>query len=140
MNIDIIIIILFLILLFLSRTEEFSNTHKVYVKISKTPEEIKKGLMFRKNKLPKDHGMLFDMGFNGIHSFWMVNTYIPLDMIFLDKNYKIVGFIKNRKPLDERSMNIGKKSYHVLEMNGGWIENNDVKVNDMIEIIEKNFS
>jgi uncharacterized membrane protein (UPF0127 family) len=37
-------------------------------------------------------------------------------------------------------MNIGKKSYYVLEMNGGWIENNNVKVNDKIEIIEKNLS
>lgn len=123
----IIIILLLIILLLINRQHFFSNTFTIRAKISKTPKDIIRGLMYRKNPLAKDNGMLFVMG-KGIHSFWMKNTYIPLDMIFLDDKYNVVGYIKNRKPLDMIPMNIGKESYYVLEMNGGWVDRNDIKI------------
>ena len=109
------------------------TTHKIYGKIANTPEKIIKGLMFRKHKLKKNEGLLFDMGTNKIHSFWMKNTYIPLDVIFLNSKLRVVGFVKNTTPHSLESVSINKKSFYVLEVNGGFIEKNKIKVNDYVD-------
>lgn len=116
--------------------EKFTNKYQVKAKISRTPNEIRKGLMFIKNKLSENHGMLFKMKTKSIHSFWMKNTYIPLDMIFINKDGKVVGFKKNRKPLSLKSSSIGKPSDYVLEMNGGWSDKVGLKIGDTILINE----
>ena len=132
------IIILFTLFNKKSSTEKFTNKYNVKAKISETPNEIRKGLMFIKNKLPENHGMLFKMKRKSIHSFWMKNTYIPLDMIFINKDGKVIGFKKNRKPLSLKSSSIGKPSDYVLEMNGGWVDKVGLKEGDTILINEIN--
>lgn len=92
---------------------------EVTVEIARTPRQIQRGLMYREH-MPPDHGMLFLMREERIHSFWMRNTLIPLDMIFIDKGMNVVGIVENAEPLTETLRKVGKPSSYVLEVNGGW--------------------
>jgi hypothetical protein len=91
----------------------------VTVDIARTPDQIQRGLMYRRD-LPADHGMLFLMGEERIQSFWMRNTYIPLDMIFIGKDMLVAGVVENTTPLTDDSRKVDKPSYYVLEVNAGW--------------------
>ncbi len=93
----------------------------VSVEVVRTPRKIQLGLMYR-NHMPPDHGMLFLMGEERVHSFWMRNTLIPLDMIFIGRDMRVVGVVANAEPLTDTSRSVGKPSYYVLEVNGGWAE------------------
>ena len=131
-----IILIFIILFLFLknNRKEHFINA-----RIAKTNQEIQQGLMFIKEPLPENEGMIFLMPYRSNHSFWMKNTYISLDIIFIDKTkkdnyFKIIGYHKNRKPLEKISMGIGKPTDYVLEMNGGWLDKNKIKKGDIIKI------
>ena len=77
-----------------------------------------KGLMFQRKPMNNNYGMLFDMKYK-VNSMWMKNTFIPLDVIFLDKNMKIIGFKENNQPHSLKSIMINKPSKYVLEMNAG---------------------
>ena len=66
------------------------------------------------------------------HSMWMKNTYIPLDIIFLDENMKIVGFKENNLPHSLKQISINKPSRYVLEMNAGSVKDNNLKINDKL--------
>ena len=95
-----------------------------------------KGLMFVKKPLYSRQGMLFDMHPEStIHSMWMKNTYIPLDVIFLDENMKIIGYKENNQPHSLRKIKINKPSRYVLEMNGGNINKYNLKKGDKIYFI-----
>ena len=111
--------------------------HQFEGEISKTPEQIEKGLMFRKEKLGDKRGMLFLMKRN-THSFWMKNTYIPLDVIFLDSDMRVVGFVENTTPLSLKSISINDMSNNILEVDGGTVNKYDIKKRDKIVFKEKN--
>ena len=96
------------------------------------PEDLKKGLMFIKS-LPNCDGMLFDFGRMKHNSLWMKNTYIPLDAVFLDNNYKIVGFVKDMKPHSLYSNKIDKESRYIVEINSGEIDSNNLQIGDKLE-------
>ena len=101
--------------------------------IARTPEEISRGLMFRK-RLKKNEGMLFKMGVKRKHSFWMKNTYIPLDIIYLSKNSKILDYVENTKPLSlKRIEGVGE---NILEVKSGFIKKNKLKKGDKIKFKE----
>lgn len=91
----------------------------VTVEVVRTPRQIQRGLMFREH-LPADHGMLFLMREERVHSFWMRNTLIPLDMIFIGKDMTVAGVVANARPLTENSRRVDEPSYYVLEVNAGW--------------------
>jgi hypothetical protein len=93
---------------------------KVTVEVVRSPALLEKGLMYRRN-LPPDHGMLFLMGEEDVHHFWMKNTLIPLDIVFIGRDLTVVGTIASAKPLDLSSRGVGKPSLYVLEVNGGWM-------------------
>lgn len=131
------IFLLLLLLYFVYGYMRTPNVHKIYGKIAKTPEELEDGLMYRKNKLKKDEGMLFQFE-TKINSMWMKNTYIPLDIIFLDKNMKILGYVIDTEPLSEKPLSIDKPSTYVLEMNGNSVFELDMKIGDTILFIDKN--
>ena len=95
-----------------------------------------KGLMFVKKQLYSRQGMLFDMHPQPIiHSMWMKNTYIPLDVIFLDENMKIIGYKENNQPHSLNKIKINKPSRYVLEMNGGSVYKYNLKKGDKIYFI-----
>ena len=91
----------------------------VAVEIVSTPHAIHRGLMFR-DHLPRDAGMLFVMGADDEWAFYMLNTRIPLDMIFITRDLIVAGVISNAEPCTETLRNVGKVSRYVLEVNGGW--------------------
>ena len=70
--------------------------------------------------LDKEEIGVFDMGYYDNHSMWMQDTLIPLDILFLDSKYKVIGFIENAEPLSEKSLFINKHSYYVIETNAGF--------------------
>jgi len=98
----------------------------VTVEVVATEAKIEKGLMYRQH-MPLDNGMLFMMGFEKDWNFWMRNTLIPLDMIFIQRDMVVAGIVENAEPLTEEPLrHVGKPSLYVLEVNGGWAAKNGV--------------
>jgi hypothetical protein len=91
----------------------------VDVEVVSTPAKIGQGLMYRQH-LPPDTGMLFLMGYENDWQFYMRNTLIPLDMIFIKKDMTIAGIVENAEPRTETLRQVGVPSLYVLEVNGGW--------------------
>lgn len=91
----------------------------VNVEIVSTPAKIGQGLMYRQH-LPPDDGMLFLMGYENDWQFYMRNTLIPLDMIFIKKDMTVAGIVENAEPRTETLRQVGVPSLYVLEVNGGW--------------------
>ena len=98
---------------------------EVKVEVVATEAKIQKGLMFRRH-LPLDAGMLFLMGTEREWPFWMRNTLIPLDMLFIASDMKVAGIVERAEPLTEDLRTVGKPSSYVLEVNGGWSKKNAV--------------
>ncbi|HEY1558987.1 MAG TPA: DUF192 domain-containing protein, partial [Kofleriaceae bacterium] len=91
----------------------------VTVEIVATEAKIERGLMYREN-LPPDAGMLFLMGKEWDWNFWMRNTLIPLDIIFITKGMAVAGVAADAKPLDDSLLGVKAPSLYVLEVNAGW--------------------
>ncbi len=103
-----------------------SGEAAVTVEVVATEAKIEKGLMYRQH-MPLDAGMLFMMGFEKDWNFWMRNTLIPLDMIFIQRDLTVAGIVENAEPLTEEPLrHVGKPSLYVLEVNGGWSAKNGV--------------
>jgi len=88
------------------------------VEIADTPAKRSTGLMFR-DVLPVDWGMLFVFDEPKDHHFWMVNTQIPLDLIFIDENFKVVGISADAQPHNAQLLSVGVPSSYLLEVNAG---------------------
>ncbi len=87
--------------------------------LAQSEADTTRGLMYRRH-LPSERGMLFQMREREVHAFWMHNTCIPLDMLFLDDDGLIVGIAENVPTLNEEPRSVGCPSSWVLEMNAGW--------------------
>jgi uncharacterized protein len=95
-----------------------SGVHAFSVELATNDEERERGLMFRK-ELPEGHGMLFDFQQDQPVSFWMHNTYISLDMIFIRGDGRILRIEENATPLSDRLIASGGPVRGVLEVIGG---------------------
>lgn len=92
--------------------------HRFDVEIARTPKEQSKGLMFRK-ELPPKGGMLFPFDPPQVASFWMKNTVIPLDMIFIRPDGTIAHIAANTEPYSLQPVSSGQLNSAVLEIAGG---------------------
>jgi hypothetical protein len=101
------------------------------VEVMHSEQERERGLMFRKY-LPRDRGMLFDFPVEQPVMMWMKNTYIPLDMVFMDHNGRIVGIARNAEPLSETIIPSGAPAAGVLEINGGEAAELGLKTGDVV--------
>lgn len=90
----------------------------VKVEVARTDAERARGLMFRR-ELPADTGMVFVFESSEEHSFWMHNTLIALDMIFLDEDRRVVGVVPSAAPRTDTPRTVGKPSRYVVEVAGG---------------------
>jgi len=90
----------------------------VLVEIARTGPEQARGLMFRR-ELPSDRGMLFVFQETSDRTFWMRNTLIPLDIIYLGDDRRVVGVVANAEPRTETLRSVGKPSRYVVEVAGG---------------------
>lgn len=84
-----------------------------------------RGLMYRLS-MPADHGMLFDLD-PKVHTFWMHNTCLPLDMIFAESDGYISGILENVPTLNDDPRSIGCEGRYVLETNAGWARSHGLK-------------
>ena len=91
----------------------------VDVEIVSTWAKIERGLMFREH-LPPDQGMLFLMPEEKEWPFWMKNTLIPLDLIFITKDMTVAGVVHDATPRTEDLRRVDTPSLYVLEVNGGY--------------------
>lgn len=92
---------------------------RIDIELAESREEISYGMMYRKNMDPET-GMLFLMGEERQQSFYMKNTYVSLDIIFINDDMEIVSIQKNAEPLNERSLPSEGPASFVLEVKGGF--------------------
>jgi uncharacterized membrane protein (UPF0127 family) len=95
-----------------------SGVHRFSVEIAADDAARAEGLMFRQS-MADDHGMLFDFKREQPTSFWMKNTYIPLDMVFMRADGTVVNIAENTVPFSEASVPSAAPVRFVLEVNAG---------------------
>ncbi|QED38920.1 DUF192 domain-containing protein [Antarcticibacterium arcticum] len=101
------------------------------IEIADTPYERETGLMYRKS-LGENQGMLFIYSNEASRSFYMKNTYIPLDLIFYNKDSIVVSFHENAVPLTETSIPSNFPAQFILELNAGKVEEWNIETGDKI--------
>jgi uncharacterized membrane protein (UPF0127 family) len=113
----------------------FSNKSAVHVdaELVRTTHDTMRGLMFR-TSLAEDRGMLFDLRVRDDHQFWMHNTCIPLDLLYVDEDGLIVGIVENAPVLDDTSRGVGCPSRYVLEVNGGWSRRHGIRAGQVLNL------
>jgi YVTN family beta-propeller protein len=126
------------------RTEDNNNNNssvitRVFVEVPDELEEFARGLMFR-NHLPWNAGMLFAFNEEEPQTFTMKNTLIPLDMIFIESNSKIIDIKENVPPCKQEecpSYPSREPAQYVLEVNAGFVQEKGVKVGDRLETLNE---
>ncbi len=101
--------------------DAFGGVHSVDVEVAATPESRTRGLMWLR-QLAAGQGMLFVFPQDEVQSFWMRNTLISLDMLFIDSAGHIVGVIERAEPRSLTSRSVGVPGRYVLEVPGGWCQ------------------
>ena len=101
-------------------------------RIFTSESDLMQGLMYVK-KLNNFNGALFCMPYKKIHKFWMKNTCINLDMIFLDESFQVVGLIRDAKAFDENMYYVKKSSLYIIEVKSGFIDKKNVSIGDIIK-------
>lgn len=119
----------------LNHSRVYFKDHCFYVELAQTADEKTRGLMFREHLNP-DRGMFFIFEDEGEYSFWMKNTLIPLDIIWINKNKEAVFISRDTQPCKTEpcpTINPGIKAKYVLELNGGTAEKIGLTVGDRLE-------
>lgn len=109
-----------------------SGRHPFKVEVMRKREELSRGLMFRRH-MPANQGMLFDFGKTGPVAMWMRNTYISLDMIFIDAKGVVANVAENTEPLSEETIVAARPVLSVLEVIAGTAKRLKIRKGDRIE-------
>jgi uncharacterized membrane protein (UPF0127 family) len=109
------------------------STVRVAVEIAATPRAREIGLMYR-DALATDSGMLFVFPKKSPQSFWMRNTRIPLDIVYLDDDGRIVRIHRKTEPFTDTPRPSGAPVRFVLEVDGGYMEQHGVGEGDRVEL------
>lgn len=105
---------------------------KIEVEVASNPPERTQGLMFR-SQMDENKGMLFIFDAMDMQSFWMKNTIISLDILFIDDKGVINTIHRNTTPYSEASLPSKGKSQFVVEVNGGFCSRHNINEGDLIE-------
>jgi uncharacterized protein len=108
--------------------------HKLTVEVAGTDRARMQGLMHRRI-LPDDRGMLFVFTEAGLHGMWMMNTYIPLSVAFLDERGVIIN-IADMEPHTRDTHSAARPAKYALEVNRGWFRKRGIKAGARVEGIE----
>lgn len=108
-----------------------SGVHVFSVEMAKTEQERATGLMYRK-ELAEGRGMLFDFSPEQQVSMWMKNTFIPLDMIFIRGDGRILRIAENTEPQSEKIIPSGGLAKGVLEVIGGTAKKYGIQPGDRV--------
>ncbi|MFN3890260.1 MAG: DUF192 domain-containing protein [Beijerinckiaceae bacterium] len=108
-----------------------SGEHSFQIEVARTDEQRARGLMFRRF-MPQDRGMLFDFKAEQPVMMWMRNTYIPLDMIFIARDGRVINVAENTEPMSERTIASAAPALAVLEVNAGVARKINLKPGDRI--------
>jgi uncharacterized protein len=106
----------------------------VAVEVVETDAARQRGLMYRKHLAP-DAGMLFIFDREEQHSFWMHNTLIPLDMLFIKSDWSVLGIVENAEPLTDSLRNVPGASQYVLEVNAGFSRRHGLQAGTTVRYI-----
>jgi len=112
--------------------EELAKTHRFTVEVARTPEEQARGLMERQSLAP-DRGMIFPYQTPQPVAFWMKNTLIPLDMVFITPDGRILRIEANTVPLSLEPVGSGEAVEAVLELAGGRSAELGIAAGDRVE-------
>ena len=104
------------------------------IEVVRTIYDQSRGMMYR-DSLTDKQGMLFLSHNEEVRSFWMKNTKIPLDIIFVNSNKEIVKIHANATPLSEEHYDSEKPSRYVVEVRAGFTDHYDVKEGDKISLL-----
>jgi len=88
--------------------------------------------MYITQPLPNNTGVLFVYNKYTYKTFWMKNTFIPLDILLLDRNYKIVCIHTNTMPLNTQQLICENKIMNAVETNAGFVKTNNIKIGDYL--------
>lgn len=102
------------------------------LEITRSDEERQYGMMYRRSFKPDFYGMLFPMGEERLQSFWMRNTYIGLDILYINNNHEIVSMVNNAKPLSDAPLRSEAPASFVLELPAGYSLSRGVAVGDKV--------
>ncbi|HEY5451985.1 MAG TPA: DUF192 domain-containing protein [Polyangia bacterium] len=102
------------------------------VELAVTPAEHERGLMYREH-LDADAGMLFISESPRRQVFWMKNTLIPLDMIFIGADWRIAGIVENAEPKTLSSREVAAPSQYVLEIGGGLSARYGIRAGQLVD-------
>lgn len=112
--------------------DAFGGVHRVEVEVAATPDARTRGLMWR-TELAAGKGMLFLFPEEEMQSFWMRNTLISLDMIFINSRMKVAGIAERAEPRTLTARSVGAPSQYVLEVPGGWSQSVGVTKGSAVE-------
>jgi uncharacterized membrane protein (UPF0127 family) len=101
------------------------------IEVADNNQRRARGLMYRKS-LPADAGMLFVFDEEEIQGFWMKNTYIPLDMLFVNADNEIITIHANTAPLKEWNYASTRPALYVVEVNAGYCAQKQITEGDKI--------
>ena len=102
----------------LTVTTPGGTAHRFRVEVARTPQEQSRGLMFRA-EMDADEGMLFPYQQPQVLSFWMKNTVLSLDLVFIDAEHRVINIAANAEPYSETPILSAAPGVAVLEINGG---------------------
>ena len=111
---------------------DMHDTLHVKLEFAETDTEMMQGLMYR-SSMNDDEGMLFVYPYSQEMNFWMKNTQIPLDLIYFDDTGEIVDLSENAIPFSEQNIYSRVLSRFVLEVNGGFCEDNYIIIGDKVK-------
>lgn len=107
--------------------------YELDVKLANTVAQRTRGLMFVK-EMPEEEGMIFIYDTESVKRMWMKNTFIPLDMIFIDSSFKIKHIVSGTTPESLTQIPSIVPVKYVIEVNSGFSRRHNINVNDKIEI------
>lgn len=112
-----------------------AKSYEVRVEVANDDRTRARGLMDRE-KLDENAGMLFLFPDSEDHNFWMKNTLIPLDMIFIGDDGRVVGIVAEARPRTLELRSVGEKSRYVLEVNGGYCLKRGIRKGDRVRFVD----